>query len=82
MKCSKNLLEILVLISFSQSAFVNQLLSITHLRGVFLDILNAFGKVCHRGLIHKLEQNGIGGLLFKILTDSLKPRKQRVALNG
>ena len=51
-------------------------------RGVFLDISKAFDKVWHIGLIHKLKQNGIGGLLLKILTDFLKSRKQRVVLNG
>ena len=72
---------------------INQLLSITHdiyksldqgyeVRGVFLDISNTFGKVWHKGLIHKLKQNGIGGPLLKILTDFLKSRKQRVVLNG
>ena len=72
---------------------INQLLSITHdiyqsldqgyeLRGVFLDISKAFNKVWHKGLIHKLQQNGIGGPLLKILTDFLKSQKQRVVLNG
>ena len=51
-------------------------------RGVFLDISKAFDKVWHKGLIHKLEQNGIGGPLLKILTDFLKSWKQRVVLNG
>ena len=49
---------------------------------VFLDISKAFDKVWHKGLIHKLEQNGIGGLRLKILTDFLKSQKQRVVLNG
>ena len=73
--------------------YINQLLSITHdiyqsldqgyeVRGVFLDISKAFDKVWHKGLIHKLKQNGIGGPLLKILTDFLKSRKQRVVLNG
>ena len=72
---------------------INQLLSITHdiyqsldqryeVRGVFLDNSKAFNKVWHKGLIHKLKQNGIGGPLLKILTDFLKSRKQRVVLNG
>ena len=72
---------------------INQLLSITHdiyqsldqgyeVRGVFLDISKAFDKVWHKGLIHKLKQNGISGPLLKILTDLLKLRKQRVVLNG
>ena len=51
-------------------------------RSVFLDISKAFDKVWHKGLIHKLKQNGIGGPLLKILTDFLKSRKQRVVLNG
>ena len=41
-------------------------------RGVFLDISKAFGKVWHKNLIHKLEQIGIGGPVLKILTDFLK----------
>ena len=49
---------------------------------MFLDISKAFDKVLHKGLIHKLEQNGIDGPLLKILTDFLKSRKQRVVLNG
>ena len=72
---------------------INQLLSITHdiyqsldqgyeLRGVFLDISKAFDNVWHKGLIHKLKQNGIGGPLLKLLTDFLKSRKQRAVLNG
>ena len=72
---------------------INQLLSKTHdiyqsldqgyeVRGVFLDISKAFDKVWHKGLIHKLKQNRIGGLLLKLLTDFLKTQKQRVVLNG
>ena len=80
--------------SFKQGdSCINQILSITHdiyqsldqgyeVRGVFLDISKAFDKVWHKGLIHKLKQNGIGGPLLKILTDFLKSRKQRVVLNG
>ena len=49
---------------------------------MLLDILKAFDKVWHKGLIHKLEQNGTGRPLLKILTDFLKPRKERVVLNG
>ena len=56
---------------------INQLLSITHdiyqsvdqgykVRGVFLGISKAFGKVWHKGLVHKLKQKRIGGPLLKI----------------
>ena len=72
---------------------INQLLSITHdiyqsldegyeARGVFLDISKAFDKVWHKGLLYKLEQNGIKGPLLNILADFLRSRKQRVVLNG
>ena len=49
---------------------------------MFLDISKAFDKVWHKGLLFKLEQNGIKGLLLNILKDLLKSRKQRVVLNG
>ena len=79
---------------FKQGDFcINQLLSITHdiyqsldqgceVRDVFLDISKAFDKVWHKGLIHKLKQNGIGGPLLKTSTDFLKSHKQRVVLNS
>ena len=51
-------------------------------RGMFLDISKAFDKVLHKGLIRKLQQNGIDGPLLKILTDFLKSRRQSVVLNG
>ena len=55
---------------FKQSdSCIYQLLSITHeiyqsfdngfeVRGIFLDISKAFGKVWHKGFIFKLKQNG------------------------
>ena len=72
---------------------INQLLSITHkiyqsfdndlkVKGVFLDILKAFDKVWHEGLILKLSRNGISGNLLYLLKDFLKYRKHRVVLNG
>ena len=65
---------------------INRLLSITRdiyqsldqgyeVRGVLSDISKAFRKLWHKGLIHKLKKNGIGGPFLKILTDFLKPRK-------
>ena len=55
---------------------INQLLSTTHdiyksfncgfkVRRVFLEILKAFDKVWHDGIIFKLEQNGIPGEMHK-----------------
>ena len=72
---------------------INQLLSITHeiykssddgfeMRGVFLHISKAFDKVCHKGIIFKLQQNGISGKLLDVLSDVLKDRKKSVILNG
>ena len=52
------------------------------LNAVFLDILETFHEVCHKGLIHNLKQNGIGEPLLKILTDFLKLQKQRVVETG
>ena len=58
---------------------INQLLSIIMIYksfedghevwGIFLDISKAFDKVCHKGLLYKLKQNGISGKLFDIITD-------------
>ena len=64
----------------------NQLLAITHeiyksfdkgfeVRGVFLDILKAFDKVWHEGLIFKLKHNSMSGNLINLLCDFLKNRK-------
>ena len=49
---------------------------------MFLDILKAFDKVWHEGLILKLTRNGISGNLLYLLKDFLKYRKERVVLNG
>ena len=46
-----------------------------------MDISKWFDKVWHQGLLYKLKQNGISGNLLETLTDFLKDRKQRVALN-
>ena len=51
-------------------------------RSVFLDISKAFDKVWHKGLVFKLEQNGISGCLLNLFQNYLNNRKQRVVLNG
>ena len=51
-------------------------------KGVFLDISKAFNKIWHKGLIYKLQQNGISGELLNILIDYLNRKKQKVVLNG
>ena len=73
--------------------FINHFLSISHeihklfddgldVSGVFLDISKAFYKVWHKVLICKLKPNGILGNLLDTITDFLKSRKQKIALNG
>ena len=74
---------------------VNQLIAITHqihvafeeyasreTRAVFLDISKAFDKVWHDGLLHRLESNGISGLLLNLIRYFLSERQQRVVFNG
>ena len=72
-----------------QDSTVNQLIHLINdihksfeTRAVFLDISKAFDKVWHKGLIFKLEQNGISGPVLNILNNYLLNRKQRVVLNG
>ena len=65
---------------------INHLISITHnifnslhegleMTGVFLDISKAFDKVWHKGLIYKVQQNGVSSQLLNILIDFLNNRK-------
>ena len=74
---------------------ITQLLSIIHeiqtafdknptadVRGVFLDILKAFDKVWHIGLLFKLKAYGVDDGLLSLLENYLENRKQRVILNG
>ena len=51
-------------------------------RGVFLDISKAFGKVWHEGLILKLNTYGVEENLNMVFEKYLKIRKQRAILNG
>ena len=51
-------------------------------RSVYLDMSKAFDKVWHKGLIFKLEQNGVTGNLLKLLKNYISNREQRVVLNG
>ena len=51
-------------------------------RGVFLNIAKAFDNVWHKGLIHRLKQNGISGKLLNLIIGFLSNRKQQVKLNG
>ena len=70
----------------------NQLLSSTHeslsafdddheVKGVFLDISNAFDRVWHEEMLFKLQQNEISGELTTLIKYFLSCRKQRFVLN-
>ena len=72
---------------------INQLLAITHeifssfddnykVRGVFLDIANAFDNVWQGQINDKLKHNGSSRNLLSRLKEFLKSRKKRVILNG
>ena len=74
---------------------VHQLLSITHeiykafdgnpsleVRGAFLNLLKAFDKVWHDGLMYKLKRLGICGEYFGLIRSFLNDRHQRVVLDG
>jgi len=52
------------------------------IRVVFLDISKAFDRVWHKGLLWKLKQFGIRGILLDWFSDYLKDRCQRVIING
>ena len=51
-------------------------------RGLFLDISQAFDSVWHDGLMLRLQENGNSGKLLLLLKDFLKSRKKRVVLNS
>ena len=51
-------------------------------RGAFLVISKASDKVWHNGLIFKLEQDGISGILLRSQKDFQTDKKQRAVLNG
>lgn len=51
-------------------------------RVVFCDISKAFDRVWHKGLLHKLKNIGVGGLVLSWFQSYLGDRTQRVALEG
>ena len=51
-------------------------------RGVFLDISEAFDKIWYEGLVLKLSHNDISRNLLNDFRDFAKYQKQRVLLNG
>ena len=62
--------------------FIHLLMMDLIVRSILLDISKAFHKVWHEGIMFKVEQNGITDDLLNILSDFVRNRKQRVALNG
>ena len=49
---------------------------------VFLDMLKAFDKVCHEGLIYKLRQVDFSGEALALIRSFLNNRFKYVILNG
>ena len=47
-----------------------------------LDISNAFDRVWHAGLLHKIESYGISGQIFSLISSFLSNRRLRVVLDG
>ena len=47
-----------------------------------LDISNAFDRVWHAGLLHKLKSYGISGQIFGLISSFLSNRRLRVVLDG
>ena len=52
------------------------------MRANVLDISKSLDKVCHKGLLFKLERIGISGNLLSLLNSFLSNRFQRVVING
>ena len=51
-------------------------------RAVFCDIIKAFDRVWHKGLIHKLRNAGFAGKILEWCSDYISNRRHRVVLNG
>ena len=51
-------------------------------RAVALDIIKAFDRVWHSGLLHKLKSYGISGQIFGLISSFLSNRPLRVVLDG
>ena len=51
-------------------------------RAVAIDISNAFDRVWHAGLLHKLKSYGISGQIFGLISSFLSNRRLRVVLDG
>ena len=49
---------------------------------IYCDFAKAFDKVCHKRLLVKLKEAGVGGKVLKWLEDWLKGRKQRVKVEN
>ena len=51
-------------------------------RAVAPDIIKAFDRVWHAGLLHKLKSYGISGQIFSLISSFLSNRGLRVVLDG
>ena len=53
-----------------------------NVRAVFCDIIKAFDRVWHRGILFKLDSIGVSDSLLLWFNSCLADRKQRVVLPG
>ena len=51
-------------------------------RVITLDISNAFDKVWHKGLLHKITSYGIKGRVYSVLKSFITGRSMKVVVNG
>ena len=54
----------------------------TDIRAIFIDMLKAFDKMWHQGLLLKLKSNGVERNLLRLLENCLDNRKQSAILDG
>ena len=64
------------------SIFTIQLDAGGETNAIALDITNAFDKVWHTGLLHKLKSYGVVGPILRILESFLQERSLKVVLDG
>jgi len=69
------------LLSICNEYIVNYDKNITT-QAVYFDLSKAFDRVWHRGLLLKLEANGIGGSLLRFISNYLSERTQSVVVKG
>ena len=79
LRCSRSTADLLTVVSDRIARAFNRYGAT---RAVALDISNAFNRVWHAGLIHKLKSFGISGQIFGLISSFLSNWRLRVVLDG